>query len=173
MYSSSSVRKDPLGILQAIQDFSRKYIIDYSEFCPIACSNVQYILDKDPEVMIVVSSVWRHDGVKRLREIFKRNKIDPERLIDVTPYGHEDAQGNTLDIVKDKDRDKESGYRLIGRGTQIQKWLNHWEGEPITHFVIIDDDSDMCHLMDKLVKTDGDMGFMFDKVKEVLRRLQT
>lgn len=44
----------------------------------------------------------------------------------------------------------------VERGHEIQKWLddNKFEGG----FVIIDDDSDMAHLYDRLVQTNGDVG---------------
>lgn len=37
------------------------------------------------------------------------------------------------------------------RGIDIQEWLNHHRD--VTNIVILDDDSDMCHLMGYLVKT--------------------
>jgi hypothetical protein len=37
------------------------------------------------------------------------------------------------------------------RGIDIQEWLNHHLD--VTNIVILDDDSDMCHLMEYLVKT--------------------
>jgi len=43
------------------------------------------------------------------------------------------------------------------RGTEIQRWINEC-GYDITNFIILDDDSDMCHLMDKLVQTNNKFG---------------
>ncbi len=37
------------------------------------------------------------------------------------------------------------------RGIDIQEWLNH--NQNVTHIVILDDDSDMCHLTEYQVKT--------------------
>jgi hypothetical protein len=39
----------------------------------------------------------------------------------------------------------------MDRGIDIQEWLNHHLD--VTNIVILDDDSDMCHLMEYLVKT--------------------
>jgi hypothetical protein len=164
------LRKDPFGILDAISNFSHDHVVDHAEFCPIACSNVQYILKENPDVFIVVSSVWRSSGLKRLRAIAKRNGIDPSRIIDVTPYDHENEHGYTLepDPIKGCYRGEE---RYMGRGTQIQAWLNR-KGQSVTHFAIIDDDADMVHLMPKLVQTDGNMGFMWDKAMQVIKMLE-
>lgn len=153
-------------LFRALRAFSLTYISHHCEFCPIACSNVQYILDKNPDVQIVVSSVWRHDGLKKVRKILARNGIDPKRVIGVTPDGAGlDAEG-------------ELGNGR--RGCQIQEWLttrNHARKlanlEPITDFVIIDDDADMEHLMHRLVQTDPNEGFMWRHVNEALKILDS
>lgn len=55
------------------------------------------------------------------------------------------------------------------RGYEIQKWIddNNFKGR----FIIIDDDSDMCHLLPFLVRTDCQLGFTiydFNKAKRLL-----
>ena len=46
----------------------------------------------------------------------------------------------------------------VRRGLEIQKWLDdNPQGENVV-FVILDDDSDMEHLMDRLVQTDHEFG---------------
>jgi hypothetical protein len=125
---------------------------DHENFCPIACSNVQYLLNEVPNLKIVVSSTWRLHGIKRCRRVLKRNGIDVSRVIDVTPRGCAlgcDTGGIPGDWVPGR----------CGRGHQIEKWLRaHPEVES---FVIVDDDSDMDHLYDRLVQTNHDEGFMF------------
>lgn len=48
------------------------------------------------------------------------------------------------------------------RGHEIQRWLDEWEaknpGDIIESFTILDDDSDMAHLMDRLVQTKFTVG---------------
>lgn len=78
------------------------------------------------------------------------------------------------------------------RGLEIQAWLDEWpqkyiehhnkynpHDEPITEapeiesFVILDDESDMEHLMDRLVQTDGEVGLQGEdvvKAIEILKR---
>jgi hypothetical protein len=65
------------------------------------------------------------------------------------------------------------------RGVDIQEWLNHHLD--VTNIVILDDDSDMCHLIEYLVKTRNfyktpllwyfHEGLCSKKVKEAIRML--
>jgi hypothetical protein len=56
------------------------------------------------------------------------------------------------------------------RGKEIQQWIdeNNYEGD----FIIVDDDNDMCHLMDRLVLCDTFVGFTFHEFKKSLNILQ-
>lgn len=53
------------------------------------------------------------------------------------------------------------------RGIDIQEWLNHHRD--VTNIVILDDDSDMCHLMEYLVKTKCQP---YMKIKDKWRRVR-
>lgn len=115
----------------------------HESFDPIACSNLQYILEELPDVQVVVSSTWRKTKtLAALQEVFKTNHILPERMIGTTP------------IV---DR-----YR----GKEIEAYLN--EHPEVTEFVIIDDDSDMEPYLDRLVKTDSRNGLTFSDAEKVI-----
>ena len=97
---------------------------------------------------IVVSSTWRiNKTVVELRELL--------RAFGVT--------GTVLDKTP----------RLFKRrGFEIQEWLD--KGSPygeIEKFVIIDDDSDMEHLMPHLIKTTNEKGLQDEHVKEAIERL--
>jgi HAD domain in Swiss Army Knife RNA repair proteins len=121
----------------------RYHFTTHTHFCPIACSNVQVILDEVPDAKIVISSVWRQDGMYWLSKVLRRNGIDHTRLIGVTPSHGElpdgrDSRPNTV------------------RGHQIQAWLN--QHPDVEQFVILDDDSDMAHLMQRFVKINGRLG---------------
>jgi hypothetical protein len=116
-------------------------------FCPISCSNLEYILEELPDVQVVVSSNWRKDKtLNSLQEIFKINDILPKRMIDTTP------------IAKDN-------YR----GTEVDMYLK--EHPEITDFVIIDNDSDMEPYMDRLVQTDSRNGLTFTDAEKVIEML--
>lgn len=56
------------------------------------------------------------------------------------------------------------------RGLEIEKWLedNHFKGK----FIIIDDDSDMCHLMGNLIRTDCQLGFTIYDYQKALNMLK-
>ena len=119
-------------------------IPSYESFDPIACSNLQYVLEELPDVQVVVSSTWRkYKTLAALQEIFKTNNLLPERMIGTTP-------------------ESEEGYR----GKEIESWLK--DHPEVTEFVIVDDDSDMEPYMDRLVKTDGRNGFTFTDAEKVI-----
>ena len=109
---------------------------------PISCMNLSILLDGAPDLKIVISSAWRMWGRDYCAEVLQKNGIDSSRVIDIT--------GNEQGI----------------RGHQIQCWLDQNPG--VTAFVIIDDESDMGHLMDKLVKTSGYVGLTLLDVERAL-----
>jgi histidinol phosphatase-like enzyme len=50
------------GVLNSIQDsiFYSRTKGDYGfKFSPLACSNIQWLLEQDPSIKIVISSTWR------------------------------------------------------------------------------------------------------------------
>ena len=55
------------------------------------------------------------------------------------------------------------------RGLEIQKWIddNNFKNK----FIIIDDDSDMCHLLPVLVRCDCQLGFTIYDYQKALRLL--
>lgn len=82
---------------------------------------------------VIISSTWRQ--IHQLADI----------------RGHFKNYGATFEIV-----DKTPKMCMYERGDEIAKFL---ENVKVDSFVIIDDDSDMGHLIDKLVKTSFDTGF--------------
>jgi hypothetical protein len=119
----------------------------HASFNPIACSNLQYVLEECPDVQVVVSSSWRkRKTLAALQEIFKTNNVLPERMIGTTPVSV-------------------SGYR----GKEIESYLK--DHPEVTSFVIIDDDSDMEPYMDRLVKIDSRNGLSFTDAERVIEML--
>ncbi len=55
------------------------------------------------------------------------------------------------------------------RGIEIQEWLD--ENPDVEKFVILDDDSDMVHLMPHLLQTDGEFGLTNEIADEAIKRL--
>ena len=97
---------------------------------------------------IVVSSTWRIGmTLKELQELITNSGFDKNiKVIDKTPVL----------------------YRQ--RGEEIQQWLddNNFTGK----YIIIDDDSDMCHLLPVLVRCDCQLGFTIYDYQKALKLLQ-
>ena len=101
-----------------------------------------------PDLKIVVSSTWRiGNTLETMREELRSSGIDLNRVIGMTP------------VFRNLSRE---------RGLEIQKWLD--DHPEVSEFVIVDDDSDMLHLMPKLVQTDTRLGLMWDKAADILTR---
>jgi hypothetical protein len=135
-------------------DLGKQYYLGYPEdqlildlrcIDPVCVGYLNQIIEAS-NASVVVSSSWRfcHSfaGVQKLLEYhgFKG------QLIDITPVS-----------IK-------SRYKL--RGYEIQAWLDlHPE---VNSFVILDDDNDMAHLSDYLVKTDLAVGLTQENVMQAI-----
>lgn len=56
--------------------------------------------------------------------------------------------------------------RHVERGHEIQRWLS--EHPEVTSFAILDDDTDMAHLYDRLVLTDCEDGLQAEHVERLV-----
>jgi len=107
------------------------------KWCPLACSHLRLILESCPDVKIILSSAWRcFYKINKMKYILKKNGLEAGRLKDYTP--------------------QERPTEFVDRGILIQRWLD--EHPEVEEFVIIDDNSDMAHLKDKLFQTDSRIG---------------
>lgn len=59
---------------------------------------------------------------------------------------------------------------IYQRGLEIQHWLDNNIEYEIEDFIILDDDSDMCHLEKHLIKTDTYKGLGFKEYQEICNR---
>jgi hypothetical protein len=111
--------------------FDAQQIFMHSDVDREAVARVDRIC-KETGAKVVVSSTWRlFNTVERLQEILKNHGFTGEVI------------GRTAHL----------GGK---RGGEIGKWLN--EHGPVESFVILDDDGDMVHLMDRLIQTSFDLG---------------
>lgn len=102
---------------------------------------------------IVLSSTWRMFGRPYMDRKFTEWKIQ-KPVTDFTPI----LQTKEGEIVVSQPR-----------GHEIQSWL---DGHPeVRQFVILDDESDMAHLLPALVKTDFNDGLTVDLADLVIKRL--
>lgn len=96
---------------------------------------------------VVISSTWRANmSVSQLQDLLIRSGFDKNiKVIDKTPCLYQQ------------------------RGLEIQQWIdnNNFKGK----FIIIDDDSDMCHLIKYLVRTDCMLGFTIYDYQKALKML--
>lgn len=102
------------------------------DFSKVACNNFNLLLEKEPDLKIVVSSSWRRLGLEQVKKTLKSNGIDSDRVIDITG----DEKGE--------------------RGVQVKAWLDRHPD--VTSFVCIDDENDFSGMMDHLVKTNSWVG---------------
>lgn len=115
------------------------------KFSVSSCRNLNSLMKKVPDLKIVISSAWRMHGVEYCKSILESNGVNSDAVIDRT--GNEDGP----------------------RGYQIKCWLDR--NPKVTNFVILDDESDMGELMNKLVKTNGFVGLTSKEVKLALQVL--
>lgn len=118
---------------------------------PEAVSRLNRIIDVT-NARIIVSSSWRIDPVEELQKVLEQRGFK-HRLHGRTPNGSEMW---------------EAGVSTPGRawrGHEIDAWMTKGVGlwleegpRTVKSFVILDDDSDMVHLMDRLVRTDYSIG---------------
>lgn len=114
--------------------------------CHVCCSTFQFILDKVPDVQVVISSTWReHFTIEKLRKILTAYGVDASRVIDITPS-----------MFK---RD---------RGHEIKAWLG--EHPEVTDFVIIDDFYiGAGYTDDHIVKTSEPIGLTLNNALSVIQ----
>lgn len=96
---------------------------------------------------VVISSTWRISmSLEQLQDLLINSGFNSSiKVIGVTPILHQQ------------------------RGLEIQQWIdeNNFNGK----FIIIDDDSDMCHLLPLLVRCDCQLGFTIYDYNKALRLL--
>lgn len=90
-----------------------------------AVNHFKTIMKEVPGVKIVISSAWRKHGIGYCKRFLDGLGIDPEAVVGIT------------------------GHERTSRGQQIQLYLNR--NTEVKQFVILDDVSDMDHLLNKLV----------------------
>ena len=96
---------------------------------------------------IVVSSTWRIGmTLEQLQTLITKSGFNPEiKVIGMTPVLYQQ------------------------RGLEIQQWID--DNKFKNKFIIIDDDSDMCHLLSVLVRCDCQLGFTIYDYQKALRLL--
>ena len=133
----------------------------YYSIDPSAVVRLNRLLDESGAVC-VLSSTWRTMYPLTRMQRYLENRGFTGRLMGATP-------NHASHKMEKDDRD-----RWTRRGMEIQAWLDMLgPGHQPESFVILDDDDDMAHLADLLVKTRFDNGLTnddVDKALEILKR---
>jgi len=139
-----------LNSKQSARYYKRQGKRPYKNLCPIASSNLQFLMELIPDIKIVISSTWRiSSSLGELRKLLNCVGIPKESVIGVTPKGSD---------------------RGIERGHEIQGWLDlHTD---VKNFVILDDDSDMLHLSDHLIQTETSHGLMYEDMLKIVNKFK-
>lgn len=143
--------------------------VNEDHFCPLALSNLQFIMEQVPDLSIVISSSWRlmHPLEELQGFLLSKAGIDPSKVLGITP---------------DLPHDPETG-RSADRGLEVQAWLDENasvpEGSPllprfaVQDFIIVDDDSDMAHLKTtNFLQTDHDLGLTIKDARTIIARFK-
>lgn len=123
---------------------------------PTAVALVNDLLTRAGDAAVVISSSWRI-GRKRTELCDILNARGFEGIVlGMTPI---------LGEYRTPD-----GFEFV-RGHEIQKWLDVTRFD-VSSFVILDDDSDMAHLIPRLVKTSFTTGLTPEHVEQALQILK-
>jgi|SaaInlLV_10m_DNA_2_1039722.scaffolds.fasta_scaffold00341_28 hypothetical protein len=151
---------------------------DPREFAPIHVDTLNRIIELTGAVL-VVSSVWRLSrSVARLQCILNKQGVKGTVLDRTSRIMHSFKRDDAPERPKGHYVLADYRYEQAKRGEEIQEWLDDWKalhpGEKMV-FVILDDDRDMLHLMDRLVWTgamDCTPGLLPEHVEPVVKILK-
>lgn len=116
------------------------------DFSPVACRNLQILLNKIPDLKIIISSSWRHLGIEQCKNTLQAHGIDSARVIGIT------------------------GDEFGCRGNQIRAYLER--NPEITNFVILDDEYVGAGLENNIVKTNAYKGFNNSDINKIIKVLE-
>lgn len=163
------------GVLNTIR--YSNYLIDHDEdevdedgalFDPEAVNNLAYIIEKVPDVKIIISSTWRLKGWEWMLRLWKKRKL-PGTIFSFTPV---------LEVVcfidKINRKDSTSVYPYGTRALEVNEWLRLYTGQnPLSYkYVILDDFNDFLVMQQEhVIITDPIVGITKETVVKVLEKL--
>jgi len=143
------------GVLNSKESFHKKFIetgtcLNTSEHVSnVLVEHLNTLIDKT-NASIVISSAWRL--------CFDITKI--KKVLEASGFRHNDKIVGCTPLLR---------FSCF-RGLEIQTWMES-HGVHKHEIVILDDNSDMVHLMDRLVQTDFNIGLTKKNVKEAISLL--
>lgn len=130
----------------------------YNQFDPDCVERLNRLV-KETNADIVISSTWRKNfELVQIRQYFKHQGCQAD-IVGKTPNDW---------YLKDGETDY-YGRKWSCRGQQIEQWRNSLNDK--RPFVIFDDDADMGPYMDRLVKTDHELGLQDAEVEKAIALL--
>lgn len=131
----------------------KAYMMGWNELDPIACSNLDLILEKLPDCKVVISSTWR--------TLFPLSDWD-DKMKDLCPHLIGRVIGKTPDL--------NTTFEYVPRGKEIKTFLesNEWTDVP---FVVLDDDCEMEDVKDRFIRIDGKVGLTYINVEFILAKM--
>jgi hypothetical protein len=163
------------GVLNTIR-FSN-YLIDHDEdevdedgalFDPEAVNNLACIIEKVPDLKIIISSTWRLKGWEWMNRLWVKRQL-PGAIYSFTPV---------LEVVcfvdKIKRKDSTSVYPYGTRALEVNEWLRLYAGQNSLSYkyVILDDFNDFLVLQQEhVIITDPNLGITKEDVVKTLELL--
>ena len=163
------------GVLNTIR--YSNYLIDSDEdevdedgalFDPEAVNNLACIIEKVPDVKIIISSTWRLKGWEWMNRLWVKRQL-PGAIYSFTPV---------LEVVcfvdKINRKDSTSVYPYGTRALEVNEWLRLYAGQNSLSYkyVILDDFNDFLVLQQEhVIITDPNLGITKEDVVKTLELL--
>lgn len=127
----------------------KTFMNGFDELCPIACSNLNYLLETSDDIRVVISSTWRRfHELSEFEEMMKdRIPAIVGKVVDKTP------------VFK-----PEHLSARVERGDEIYHWLEMNDALK-NRFVVLDDDSDMDKVKTNFIHIDNQIGLTIKDVR--------
>ena len=134
-------------------------------FDPKAVENLKMILDAVPDVLLVISSSWKLEGLDRMNALWAARGL-PGTIHGVTP----DYVPDLLDINLN---DPNNITMLAGKGNEVKEWLSRYSPDGCK-YVIVDDVPDFLPEQEAfLVCTDPRTGITHNDAVRVISLLKS
>jgi hypothetical protein len=153
------------------------YLIDHDEddvdedgalFDPKAVTNLANIINKIPDVKIIISSTWRLKGWEWMNRLWEKRQL-PGSIYSFTPV---------LEVVcfvdKINRKDTSSVYPYGTRSLEVNEWLRLYTGQnPFSYkYVILDDFNDFLIMQQEhVIITNPNFGITKEDVVKALEIL--
>lgn len=155
--------------VNAVYDVCKRAKIDVSKmimdeygmvFCPTAVNMLKHIIEKTG-ANIVISSAWRHSGLKVMQEMWVKRNL-PGEVVGITPCFRNDRTEEDKDLSF-KDRAE--------RGHEIEHYCKEHN---ITNYVIFDDDNDMLPSQEpRFIQTNERYGITYADAERAIEILNS